>query len=150
MQHGQLRRRRAARAPMCIILSLSCLPSCAEPQIRPAGATSTTSPSSGLSGATVRAARKQAWGCQQIEQAIANLIIAMEATKVRAEKEEEQMAQTLERMFARLSGPPGAGNAALAEFQETRRDADQLNDLLREKGCATYSIGVDDPAFLTR
>jgi hypothetical protein len=84
------------------------------------------------------------------EQAIANLIIAMEATKVRAEKEEEQMAQTLERMFARLSGPPGAGNAALAEFQETRRDADQLNDLLKEKGCATYSIGVDDPAFLTR
>jgi hypothetical protein len=150
MQHGPLRRRRAARAPMCIILSLSCLPSCAEPQIRPAGATSTTSPSSGLAGATARVARKQDWGCQQIDQAIANLIIAMEATKVRAEKEEEQMAQTLERMFARLSGPPGAGNAALAEFQETRRDADQLNDLLREKGCATYSIGVDDPAFLTR
>ena len=70
--------------------------------------------------------------------------------KERAEKEEEQLAQTLKRMFARLSGPPGAGNAALAEFQETHRDADQLNDLLREKGCTTYAIGVDDPAFLKR
>ena len=73
----------------------------------------------------------------------------MEAIKARAEKEEEQMAQTLERMFARLSGPPGSGNAALAEFRETRRDADQLNDLLREKGCATYAIDVDYPAFLS-
>ena len=151
MQHGPLRRRRAARAPMCIILSLSCLPSCAETQIRPTGAMSATSSSgAGLAGATVRAARKQAWGCQQIERAIANLITSMEAMKERAEKEEEQMAQTLERMFARLSGPPGSGNAALAEFQETRRDADQLNDLLREKGCPTYVIDVDDPEFLKR
>ena len=39
-------------------------------------------------------------------------------TKERAEKEQEQLAKTLERMFARLSGPPGAGNAALAEFQQ--------------------------------
>jgi hypothetical protein len=74
----------------------------------------------------------------------------MQATKKRAEEEEEQMAQTLDRMFARLSGPPGAGNAALADLRETRRDADELNDLLREKGCATYVIDVDDPAFLKR
>lgn len=58
------------------------------------------------------------------------------------------MPQTLARMAARLSGPPGAGNAALTEFQEARSDADQLNDLLREKGCATYPISVDAPAFL--
>jgi hypothetical protein len=112
---------------------------------------SATSPGgSGLAEASAQAARKHGWGCQQIERAIANLITSMEAAKERAEKEEGQMAQTLERMFVRLSGPPGAGNAALAEFQGMRRDADQLNDLLREKGCATYSIGVDDPAFLTR
>src|SRR5688572_4758654 len=130
MQHAPLRpRRAAARAPVCFILSLSCLPSCAEPQIRPAGAMSATPSGAGLAGATVSVARQQNWGCQQIERAIANLITAMEATKERAEKEEGQMAQTLERMFARLSGPPGAGNAALAELRETRRDAEQLNDL---------------------
>lgn len=103
-----------------------------------------------MAAPTARTARKQNWGCQQIERAIASLITTMEATKKRAEEEEEQMAQTLDRMFARLSGPPGAGNAALAEFRETRRDADELNDLLRKKGCATYVIDVDDPAFLKR
>jgi hypothetical protein len=104
----------------------------------------------GSSGATATAARKQNWNCQRIEPAIAKLLTGMRATKERAEKEQEQTAQTLERMFARLSGPPGAGNAALAEFQEARDDVDQLNNLLREKGCATYPIGVDAPSFLRR
>lgn len=72
----------------------------------------------------------------------------MQSAKERAEKEQQQMAPTLERLLARLSGPPGAGNAALAEFQEARRDADQLNDLMGEKGCAKYDIGVDAPALL--
>ena len=129
-----LRCRRTARAPICIILSLLCLPSCAEPQPRPAGVISTPSPSgAGSAGATAREARKQNWGCDKINREIAALIPTLEAEKERAEKEEEKMAATLERMFARLSGPPGAGNAALAEFRETRRDTDQLNDLLREK-----------------
>lgn len=146
-----VRRRRTARAPICIILSLSCLPSCAETQTGPAGAISATSPSgAGLAGATAREARKQNWGCDKIKGAIAALIPTLAAAKERAEKEEEKMAPTLERLFARLSGPPGDGNAALVEFRETRRDTDQLNDLLREKGCATYVIGVDDPAFLKR
>jgi hypothetical protein len=101
-----------------------------------------------LSGATATAARKQNWGCQRIEPAIAKLLTGMRATKERAEKEQEQPANTIERMFARASGPPGTGNAALDEFQEARSDIDQLNDLLREKGCATYPIGVDVPAFL--
>ena len=103
-----------------------------------------------MAGATAREARKQNWGCDKIKRAIANLIPTLEAAKERAEKEEEKTAPTLERLFARLSGPHGAGNAALSEFRETRRDADQLNDLLREKGCARYVIGVDDPAFLKR
>ena len=94
------------------------------------------------------AARKQNWDCERIERAIAKLLTGMRATKERAEKEQEQPAQTLERMFARNSGPPGAGNAALAEFEEARSDIDKLNVLLREKGCATYPIGVDAPAFL--
>jgi hypothetical protein len=101
-------------------------------------------------GATATAARTQKWDCLRIERAIAKLLTGMQATKERAEKEQEQPAQTLERMFARLSGPPGAGNAALAEFQKARSDVDQLNDLLREKGCATYPVGVDAPAFLKR
>ena len=103
----------------------------------------------GLS-ATATAARAQKWNCPRIERTIANLLPQMQATKERAEKEQEQTAQTLERMFARFSGPLGAGNAALAEFQKARGDVDQLNDLLGEKGCATYPIGVDAPAFLKR
>lgn len=150
-QLAPLHRGQTAGAPICIILSLSCLPCCAQSQGRPAGVISAPLPSgAGLIEPTAAAARKQNWDCQRIERAIANLITAMEATKERAEKEEEQLAQTLKRMFARLSGPPGAGNAALAEFQETHRDADQLNDLLREKGCTPYAIGVDDPAFPKR
>jgi hypothetical protein len=101
-----------------------------------------------LSGATATAARKQNWGCGRIEPAIAKLLTGMRATKERAEKEQEKPPQTLERMFARFFDPPGAGNAALVEFLEARRDIEQLNDLLREKGCPTYPIGVDYPAFL--
>jgi hypothetical protein len=74
----------------------------------------------------------------------------MQAAKKQAEAEEEQMAPTLARLFARLSGPPGAGNAALAKFEEARRDADQLNDLLGEKGCARSTIDIEAPAFLQR
>jgi hypothetical protein len=74
----------------------------------------------------------------------------MRSAKARAEMAEEQMSPTLARMFARASGPPGAGNAALAEFQELRSDADQLNDLLSEKGCTRYTIDVEPPAFLQR
>jgi histidinol-phosphate/aromatic aminotransferase/cobyric acid decarboxylase-like protein len=102
----------------------------------------------GLAGSTASEARKQNWNCQRIGRAMGNLIEAMQAKKERAEKEQEQMPQTLSRMFSRFSGPPGGGNAALAEFNEARRDADQLNDLLREKGCSTYDIGVDAPAFI--
>lgn len=103
-----------------------------------------------LSGAIATAARKQNWDCQRIEPAIAKLLTGMRAMKERAEKEQAQPAQTLERMFARFFDPPGAGNAALAEFLKSRSDIDQLNDLLREKGCATYPIGVDYPEFLKR
>ena len=140
-----------ALAAICVILSLSCLVSCTGPQIPPASALSATLPSSaGLAEATATVARKQNWDCQRIKRAIANLVAAMQAAKARAEAEQEQMAQTLALLFERLSGPPGAGNAALAEFQDARRDADQLNDLLGEKGCATYHIGVDAPTFLRR
>lgn len=138
-----------ACTPLCIILTASCLPSCTEAQVWTADATSATLRSgAALSGPTATAARKQNWDCRRIERAIANLIEPLESAKARAEKEEEQMAQTLARMLARLSGPPGAGNAALTEFQELRGDADQLNDLLREMGCATHPISVDAPAFL--
>jgi len=98
----------------------------------------------------VTVARKQNWACPRIERAIAKLIEAMQAAKARAEKEQAQMPQTLERMVARLSGPSGAGNVALAEFQATRGDIDGLNDLLREKGCARYTVDVEPPAFLQR
>jgi hypothetical protein len=109
---------------------------------------SIASSGAGSLGPTATAARKQNWDCKRIEPAIAKLLTGMRATKERAEKEQEQPANTIERMFARASGPPGTGNAALDEFQEARSDIDQLNDLLREKGCATYPIGVDVPAFL--
>lgn len=101
-------------------------------------------------GATAKAARAQKWNCPRIEKTIENLIPTMQTTKQRAEKEQEQAAPTLERMFARVSGPLGAGNTALAEFQKARDDVDQLNDLLGEKGCKTYPVGVDAPAFLKR
>jgi hypothetical protein len=72
----------------------------------------------------------------------------MRSAKARAETEQEQVPPTLARMIARLTGPPGAGNAALPEFQTIRSDASQLNDLLKEKGCAEYRIDVKAPAFL--
>jgi hypothetical protein len=134
---------------ICVVLSLAGLASCTAPQIRPSGAISgSLSSRAGLPGPTATAARTQKWDCQRIEQAIANLITAMQATKARAEKEQEEMAQTLERMFARLSGPPGAGNAALAELEEARSDVDQLNGLLAEKGCATYLADDPSPSFV--
>jgi hypothetical protein len=104
----------------------------------------------GSAGHTAAAARKQNWSCQRIERAIGDLMEQMRLAKARAEEEEEQLAPTLARMLARLSGPPGAGNAALAEFKELRSDADQLNDLLREKGCPSVTIDVEPPAFLQR
>jgi hypothetical protein len=133
---------------VCTILAGLCLPSCVESQVRAAGS-SVTLPTVGRSaGATATLARKQNWYCRRIERAIASLTEAMLSAKARAELEEDHLAPTLARMFARASGPPGAGNAALAEFRELRSDADQLNDLLREKGCATYPIWVEAPAFL--
>ena len=133
---------------VCTVLFALCLPSCAEAQVRTAGAPVTPATGPRLAGPTATLARQQNWYCRRIERAIASIAEAMLSVKARAELEEEKLAPTLARMFARVSGPPGAGNAALAEFQELRSDADQLNDLLREKGCATYPIWVDAPAFL--
>lgn len=100
--------------------------------------------------ATAAVARRQNWNCKRIEREIADLVGPMRAAMLRAEKEEEQLPQTLARTAARFSGPPGAGNAAFAEFTELRNDADQLNDLLREKRCAGYTIDIGLPAFLRR
>ncbi len=131
---------------VCTVLSVLCLPTVS--QVRAAAASATLAPGTRLAGPTATLARKQNWYCRRIERAIASLADAMLSAKARAELEEEQLAPTLARTFARVSGPPGAGNAALAEFQELRNDADQLNDLLREKGCATFPIWVDAPEFL--
>ena len=127
---------------VCTVLSVLCLPSFTEAKVRAAASSVTAT-----GGPTATLARKQNWYCRRIERAIACLAEAMLSAKARAELEEEQLAPTLARMFARVSGPPGAGNAALTEFLELRSDADQLNDLLREKGCATYPVSVDAPAF---
>jgi hypothetical protein len=128
---------------VCTVLFVLCLPT--ESQSRAAAVSATLAPGARLAGPTATLARKQNWYCGRIERAIASLGEAMLSAKARAELEEERMAPTLARTFARVSGPPGAGNAALAEFQELRSDADQLNDLLREKGCATIPIWVDAP-----
>lgn len=133
---------------VCAVLSVLCVPNCTEAQLRGAAASATPASGARPAGPTATLARKQNWYCRRIERAIASLAEAMLLAKARAELEEEQLASTLARMFARVSGPPGAGNAALVEFQELRSDADQLNDLLREKGCATTPIWVDAPAFL--
>ena len=141
-------RGRTAMAPLCVILALLCLARCAGPQTQPAVANSATVSRGAGSSAAVDLARKQDWNCPRIRQTIANLIPEIQAAKARAEHEQAQTAQTLARMAARFASPPGAGNAALAAFQKAHRDADQLNDLLREKVCATVPIGVDAPAFL--
>jgi hypothetical protein len=142
---------RRTRARLCIVICLSCLTSCAGQQFPPAGTISSRALSGAdVAGTTVTAARKQNWNCQRIEQAIKNLIAAMHEAKARAEKHQEQAAPTLLQMLARMSGPPGAGNPALGDFQKARRDADQLNDLLRERGCATRSIVVAPPRFSKR
>jgi hypothetical protein len=132
----------------CGCFFVLCLPSSAQSQAWAAEVSVTSATGGRLAGPTATAARKQNWYCRRIERAIAGLAEAMRAAKARAEMEEEQLSPTLARMFARVSGPPGAGNAALVEFQELRSDADQLNELLGEKGCAKYDIGVDAPAFL--
>lgn len=139
---------RGTRACLCVVICLSCLTNCTGQQLPPAGTVSSGALSGAdVAGATVTAARKQSWNCQRIEQTIKNLIAAMQEAKARAEKHQEQVAPTLLQMLARISGPPGAGNPALVEFQRARRDADQLNDLLREKGCATHPIGITPPQF---
>jgi hypothetical protein len=145
-------RRQGRRSLLCV--SVCCfvllLPICTQLQVW-ADEVSVTSATSGrLPGPTATVARKQNWYCRRIERAIAELTEAMRSAKARAEREEEQMSPTLARMFARVSGPPGAGNAAVAEFQELRSDADQLNELLTDKGCTRYTIDVEPPAFLPR
>lgn len=125
------------------------LAGCTVAQAPPAGVFPKTLPSVAEPAAVnAAAAMKEKWNCQRIERAIINLVGVMQASKERAEKEQEDFPQTVERLFARISGPRGAGNASLAEFQEVRRDAHQLNDLLRKKGCVPYVIGDDTPAFL--
>ncbi len=137
--------RAGARALLCVIC-LSCLTNCTGRQLP--SAVSSAAPS--VAGATATAARKQRWNCERIERAINNLIAAMQEAKARAEKHQEQVAPTLSQMLARISGPPGAGNPALAEFQKAHRDAEQLNDLLSERGCATRSVAVAPPRFSKR
>lgn len=133
------------------VICLSCLANCTGPQLPPAGAVSSRAPSDAdVAVATFTAARKQRWNCEQIERAISNLIAAMQEAKARAEAYEQQVAPTLSQMFARMSGPPGAGNPALAEFQRAHRDAEQLNNLLRDKGCATHAITVAPPRLSKR
>lgn len=134
---------------MGVILSASCLLGCTEARVQPADAISGPSPSGvSFSGPTATAAYKQNWNCQRIERAIANLVEPMQLAKARAKMEEQKIAPTLARMLARLAGPPGAGNAALAEYQHLRSDADQLNELLREKGCASFTIDIGAPLLL--
>ena len=143
-------RRQGRRRSVCA--SVCCLALCltSGTQSHALAAEVTAATGGRLPGPTATAARKQDWYCRRIERAIAELTEAMRSAKARAEMEEEQMSPTLARMFARVSGPPGAGNAALAEFQELRSDADQLNELLGEKGCTRYTIDVEPPAFLQR
>lgn len=137
-----------AGATICIIVCLSILPGCSAPAIGPdSSIAAASSNGAGSAAATATAARKQNWDCQRIKRGIESLITAMQSAKERAEKEQELMAPTLARVFARVSGSPGAGNAALGEFRKLHGDADQLNGLLREKGCAQHTIGVDAPAF---
>lgn len=144
--HGVMAR---SCAPICIVLFALCPLGCTEAEIRAGNALPGALPDGpGLSGPTATAARKQNWDCRRIESAISNLVESMRSAKTRAEKDEEQTPQTLAHLVARLSGPPGAGNAALAEFTELRSDADQLNDLLKERRCAKHKIDVEAPTFL--
>jgi hypothetical protein len=133
------------------MVSVLCLTGCTSAEIESSDGATGASPSTvSAPSQTAAAARKQNWNCRRIERAVANLFDASQSAKARAEREEEQLPQTMARMIARLSGPPGAGNAALADFEETRRQADELNHLLREKGCATYEIDAGEPAFLQK
>ena len=132
----------------CIVLSAFCLLGCTEAKIHPVNAVLGASPSPDVPGPTAMAARKQNWGCPRIESAITSRIESMRSAKARAETEQGQVPPTLARMVARRTGPPGAGNAALTEFRKMRSDASQLNDLLKEKGCARYKIDVEAPTFL--
>lgn len=137
------------RASICIVPFALCPLGCTEAEIRAGNALPGALPDApALSGPTAAAARKQNWDCRRIESAISNLVESMRSAKARAEKDEEQAPQTLAHLVARLTGPPGAGNAAVAEFTELRSDADQLNDLLKEKRCARYKIDVEAPTFL--
>ncbi len=134
-----------------VILWATLLASCAEPKLRPSGTVSATlSQLAERPELTAKAARDQKWTCQRIERAIVSLSETMRVTRKQAEEEQQALAPTIARMFARASGAPGAGNAALAEFHEAQRDAEQLNALLREKGCPSRPVGNSTPEWSTR
>lgn len=134
-----------------VLISAACLSGCSEQQTSLGSAASAALPSRArMPASTATEAQRQNWKCQRIERAITDLVEPMRAALVRTEKEEEQMPQTLVRTMERLSGPPGAGNAAFAEFTELRNDADRLNDLLRRKRCAEYRVDIGEPAFRQR
>jgi hypothetical protein len=129
----------------------TCLAGCNAPEIQPVDVVSRPSSiGAPAAGVTTTAARNHNWGCQRIAREIADLAETIRTAKARAEAEQEEFAPTLDRTWARLSGPPGVGNAAFGDYETARKDADQLNDMLREKGCATFDVGVEAPAFLER
>lgn len=140
-----------SQAAIFIALATLCLNGCSGAQLPPAASSSQTPPSGANSLApTASQARRQNWHCERIERATASLEETMRIAKARAEHEQAALPATIARAFDRMVGPPGAGNAALLEFREVHRDADQLNALLSEKGCAQHRIDVEAPAFLRR
>ncbi len=148
MTSGAIGRQRE-RAFVCVALSAACVLGCSDPQMSIGSVASATLPHhANPASATAAVARRQNWNCRRIEREIADLVAPMRTAMSRAEEEEARMPQTLARTVARLSGPPGAGNAAFADFTELRNDADRLNDLLKEKKCAGYVIDVGLPAFV--
>ncbi len=80
------------------------------------------------------------WTCAALENAIAAQVTKIAALKLKAKAELAAPPPTVEAMFTRLTGPPGAGSAVAREISTERKTADGYNELQGQKGCARTDI----------
>ena len=81
--------------------------------------------------------------CRALAGAVTAQIAEIKTLRLKARKEQLEPAPSLTRMFARMSGPPGSGIAALEEIAYARAKADAFNAELQARRCKTILIDAE-------